>query len=73
MKIISLVTGVIILIPPGQSVNNKLYIKINGFCVCNCVQYFYNRVGQVGPSSHSSVGIPETSAASHTDQGKEAQ
>ena len=32
-----------------------------------------NRVGKVGPSSHSSVSIPETSAASHTDQGKEAQ
>ena len=35
--------------------------------------FFINRVGKVGPSSHSSVGIPETSAASHTDQGKEAQ
>ena len=35
--------------------------------------FFVNRVGKVGPSSHSSVSIPETSAASHTDQGKEAQ
>ena len=35
--------------------------------------FFINRVGKVGPSSHPSVGIPETSAASHTDQGKEAQ
>ena len=35
--------------------------------------FFINRVGKVGSSSHSSVGIPETSAASHTDQGKEAQ
>jgi len=34
--------------------------------------FFINRVGKVGPSSHSSVSIPETSAASHTDQGKEA-
>ena len=35
--------------------------------------FLINRVGKVGPSSHSSVSIPETSAASHTDQGKEAQ
>ena len=70
MKIIPLVAGDII---PSS---NKIYIYQDKIMVSVFVivsNFLVNRVGKVGPSSHSSVSIPETSAASHTDQGKEAQ